>query len=167
MAADSSPPVWLSRLLRYRTPAVTLSDADVGLSGRPARLRCTYSHVPGITCITPRALAPDTIPLLKPLSCQAMAEASEGGTPLAAATDWTVEAPTRVGVGSGAAAGTTVAAGAGWTARAGVGAPVGSLITVPASSRPDGLRPFIAAIALTETRELAARPESVSPGRTV
>src|SRR3954452_7233335 len=167
MAADSSPPVWLSRLLRYRTPAVTLSDADVGLSGRPARLRCTYSHVPGITCITPRAFALDTMPLLKPLSCQAMAAASDGGTPLADATDWTAPAPTRLGVGSGAAAGTTFCAGAGGAARTGTGAPVGSLRTVPASRTPFGSRPFMAAMAFTETRAEAASPDSVSPGRTV
>ena len=49
----------------------------------------------------------------------------------------------------------------------GAGAPVGSLMTVPASRTPDGLSPFIAAIALTDTRAPAARPESVSPGRTV
>ena len=64
-------------------------------------------------------------------------------------------------------AGTTVAAGAGCAARAGAGAPVGSLMTVPAISRPLGLSPFIAAIALTDTRAPAARPESVSPRRTV
>src|SRR3954470_14650662 len=107
MAADSSPPVWLSRLLRYRTPAVTLSDADVGLSGRPARLRCTYSHVPGITCITPRAFALDTMPLLKPLSCQPMADASDAGTPFAAAIEPMLDDVVRVPVGYGAALGTT------------------------------------------------------------
>src|SRR5689334_6771551 len=120
-----------------------------------------------MTCMTPRALAPDTMLLLNPLSCQAMAAASEGETPLAAATDCTVDAPTRAGVGSGAACGTTVAAGAGSVERAGAGAPVGSLITVPASSTPFGSSPFSAAMALTDTRELAARPDSVSPGRTV
>src|SRR4051794_23029253 len=120
-----------------------------------------------MTCITPRALAGETIELLKPLSCQAIAAASEGETPLAEATDWTSVAPSRVGVGSGAAVGTTVAAGAGWDARAGAGAPVGSLITVPESSSPFGSRPFMAAMALRDTRELAARPDSVSPGRTV
>src|SRR4051812_28421092 len=100
-----------------------------------------------MTCITPRALAPETMELLKPLSCQAIAAASEGETPLAEATDCTVEAPTRVAVGSGAAWGTTVAAGAGCVARGGVGEPVGSLITVPESSSPLGSRPFSAAIA--------------------
>src|SRR5215213_1550885 len=106
--------------------------------------------------MTPRALAEETIELLKPLSCQAMAVASEGETPWAAATDWTSDAPTRVLVGSGAAAGTTFAAGAGCEARAGAGAPVGSLITVPASRTPDGSSPFMAAIAFTETRAPAA-----------
>src|SRR4051794_447324 len=120
-----------------------------------------------MTCMTPRALAEETIALLKPLSCQAIAVARDGGTPLAAATDWTSEAPTRAALGSGAAAGMTFAAGAGCDARAGAGAPVGSLITVPASRTPDGLRPFMAAIAPTDTRAPAARPDKVSPGRTV
>ena len=84
-----------------------------------------------------------------------------------AATDCTSPAPRRVAVGAGAACGTTVAAGAGCEARAGAGAPVGSLITVPASRTPLGSRPFMAAIALTDTRAPAARPDSVSPGRTV
>ena len=73
----------------------------------PARLRSTKSHVPGITCITPRALAEETIALLKPLSCQAIAAASEGETPFAEATDWMSPAPSRVAVAAGAAAGTT------------------------------------------------------------
>src|SRR4051812_8538070 len=120
-----------------------------------------------MTCMTPRALALETMLLLKPLSCHAIAVASEGETPWAAATDWTSAAPRRVEVGSGAATGTTVAVGAGCEDRAGAGAPVGSLMTVPAISRPLGLSPFIAAIALTETRAPAARPESVSPRRTV
>jgi hypothetical protein len=37
---------------------------------------------------------------------EAIAAAREAGTPFAAAVDWTVEALTRVGVGTGAAAGT-------------------------------------------------------------
>src|SRR4051794_41972756 len=94
-----------------------------------------------MTCITPRALAEDTMPLLNPLSCHAIAAASEGETPLAAATDWMSEAPTRAGVGSGAAAGTTRCAGAGCDARGGVGEPEGSLSTVPASSRRGGASP--------------------------
>src|SRR6478609_6814575 len=120
-----------------------------------------------MTCMTPRALAAETIALLKPLSCQAMAAAREGETPFCEATDCTSPAPRRVEVGSGAAAGTIFCAGAGCAARAGAGAPVGSLITVPASSTPFGLSPFIAAMAPTDTRDDAASPESVSPGRTV
>src|SRR3954451_18168390 len=120
-----------------------------------------------MTCMTPRALAAETIALLKPLSCQAIALASEAGTPLAAATDCTADAPTRVGVGSGAALGMTRAAGAGCAARTGAGAPVGNLTTVPASSTPFGSRPFMAAIAPTETCEVAASADKVSPGRTV
>ena len=37
-----------------------------------------------MTCMTPRAFALETISLLKPLSCQPIAAASEAGTPLAA-----------------------------------------------------------------------------------
>src|SRR5918992_1343393 len=118
-----------------------------------------------MTCITPRALAEETIALLNPLSCQAIAAASEGETPWAAATLWTSDAPTTPGVGAGAACGTTVWAGSGVDARGGGGAPVGSLRTVPISSGAAGSSPFIAAIASTDTPELAARPLSVSPGR--
>jgi hypothetical protein len=121
--------------------------------------------VPGITCITPRALADDTIALLKPLSCHAIAAASEGETPYCDATDWMSPAPTTPAVGAGSAAGTT-GSGAGSPARAGVGAPPGSLITVPATSRPSGSSPFIAAIAAVVVPAPAARLESVSPGRT-
>ena len=71
------------------------------------------------------------------------------------------------GVAAGAAAGTTVVAGAGSLACAGAGAPLGSFSTVPVSSTPAGSRPFIAAIALTETPDCAARADSVSPARTV
>src|SRR3954469_8372669 len=120
-----------------------------------------------MTCMTPRALAAETMALLKPLSCQAIALASEAGTPWAAATDCTSEAPTRVGVGSGAAVGTTRVAGAGCAARTGAGAPVGSLMTVPASSTPLGFSPFMAAVAPTDTCELAARPDRRAPGRKV
>src|SRR3954447_10020650 len=112
-----------------------------------------------MTCITPRALAEDTMPLLNPLSCQPIAAASEGETPLAAATDWMVPAPRRVGVGSGGAAGTTRWAGAGWAARGGVGEPDGSRRTVPVSSSLDGSSPLAAAICDRLTPALAARPE--------
>ena len=46
-----------------------------------------------MTCITPRALAPETIALLNPLSCHAIAAASEGETPYCAATACTSAAP--------------------------------------------------------------------------
>ncbi len=122
--------------------------------------------MPGITCITPRALAEETIALLKPLSCHAIAAASEGETPYCAATACTSAAPRRVAVGAGSACGTT-GAGAGSSARTGTGAPPGSLITVPETSRPSGSSPFIAAMSDIETPAPAASAESVSPGRTV
>ena len=106
------------------------------------------------------------MPLLKPLSCHAMAAASEGETPCCEATDWMSPAPRRVDVGSGPAAGTTRWVGSGSEARAGAGAPEGSLSTVPVSSGADGSRPLAAAICDIATPALAARPESVSPART-
>src|SRR5215207_3446262 len=116
--------------------------------------------------MTPRAFADETIELLKPLSCHAIAAASEGATPYWAATDWMSPAPTLAGVGTGSAAGTT-GAGAGSSACAGAGAPLGSLIGVPATSTPSGSRPFIAATSATDAPAPAASPERVSPGRTV
>src|SRR5215207_7136447 len=116
--------------------------------------------------MTPRALADDTAALLKPLSCHAIAAASEGETPCTEATDWMSDAPRRVGVGAGAAAGTTRCAGAGSEARGGAGEPDGSFSTVPVSSGAEGSRPLAAAIWSSETPELAARPDSVSPART-
>src|SRR5436305_851962 len=94
----------------------------MGLAGsslRSARLCWTHSHVPGSTCMTPRALAAETIALLKPLSCQAIAEASEAGTPLRLATMAMSEGLTRPGGGAGTAAGTTCGtdAAAGLTAK--------------------------------------------------
>ena len=70
-------------------------------------------------------------------------------------------------VSTPASTGTTWVAGSGVEAPAGVGAPAGSFSTVPTSSGADSDRPFIAAIAFTDTRELAASPDNVSPGRTV
>ena len=72
-----------------------------------------------MTCMTPRALAEDTIALLKPLSCQAIALASDDGTPLRAATEAMAAELTRLGVGSGLASGTRSTAGAGVEAPAG------------------------------------------------
>jgi hypothetical protein len=69
-------------------------------------------------------------------------------------------------VGSGLAFATT-GVGAGSEAFAGVGAPVGSLMTVPTSRKASGSRPFMAAMAEVETPACAARPDSVSPARTV
>src|SRR4051794_41951491 len=91
--------------------------------------------------MTPRALAEETIPLLKPLSCHAIAEASEGETPYCAATDWMSPAPTRVGVGCGPAAGTTRWLGSGSGARAGARVPHRSFRTGPSSSGRGGAGP--------------------------
>src|SRR3954447_17109830 len=117
-----SPPVWCRRLPRYSTPAPTLSIALAGSSLRSARFCWTQSHVPGRTCITPRALALEIIALLKPLSCQAIAEARPAGTPLRDATAAMSADETRPGVGAGAAGATAVGA----AAVVGTGAPVGS-----------------------------------------
>ena len=56
--------------------------------------------------MTPRALAGDTTALLKPLSCHAIAAASEAGAPCSAASALICPAPSRVGVGTGLAGGT-------------------------------------------------------------
>jgi hypothetical protein len=89
-----------------------------------------------MTCMTPRALALETIALLNPLSCQAIAAASEPGTPCWPATDVTVPASTRVPLTAGAALGTVVAGAAGPPVLpvAAATAAGGSLIDVPASS---------------------------------
>ena len=52
---------------------------SVGFSGPTPRLLWTQFHVPGMTCMIPRAFALDTTALLKPLSCQAIAAASDAG----------------------------------------------------------------------------------------
>ena len=106
------------------------------------------------------------MPLLNPLSCHAIAAASDGETPCWDATDWMSPAPRRVGVGAGPAAGTTRWLGSGSEARAGAGAPEGSLSTVPVSSGAEASRPLAAAICSIATPALAARPDSVSPART-
>src|SRR4051794_36048684 len=116
-------------------------------------------------CMTPRAFALETIALLKPDSCHAIALAIPGGTPLAAAT-WAIsDELTRSGVGFGAAGGTT-GAGAG-TGVDGVGEPVGGFSTVPASSTLFGSSPFIHASWLIEMPAFSAIDDSESPGRTV
>ena len=106
------------------------------------------------------------MPLLKPLSCHAIAAAREGDTPYCDATDWMSPAPRRVAVGSGPCAGTTRCDGSGSEARTGVGAPDGSLSTVPVRSGAVASRPLAAAICSVATPALAARPDSVSPWRT-
>src|SRR5437870_6902264 len=96
--------------------------------------------------MTPRALADETSPLLKPDSCQAIALARLLGTPLAAAICAICDDVTCSLVAYGAACGTTADVGTGAEALDGVPAPVGSLSTVPASSTPFGSRPFMNAI---------------------
>src|SRR3954447_11776065 len=120
------------RSARYSEPARTLSAADDGSRRVRARFACTHCHVPGRICMTPRALAPESIALLKPLSCQAIAAASELGAPCCAAIEPICEAESRPGVASGGAAGMFVRAGAGEEVV--TGEPVGSLMTVPARS---------------------------------
>src|SRR4051795_819984 len=132
-----SPPVSCRSWPRYSTPACTLSAAELALRGDTARLLLIQDQVPGRICITPRALALDTRSLLKPLSCQPMAETSEAGTPCAAAISEMVEELTRSGVGYGAAFGTTVFVGAGLE-EVGIDAPVGSFSTVPIRSGWEG-----------------------------
>src|SRR3954464_11197885 len=108
-----SPPVSCRSWPRYSTPACTLSAAELALRGDTARLLLIQDQVPGRICITPRALALDTRLLLKPLSCQPMALASDAGTPWAAAI-WPIWVPlTRSGVGYGGAFGTSRCVGAG------------------------------------------------------
>ena len=125
----------------------------------------TQLHVPGMTCMTPRALAGEIIALLKPLSCHAMAAASDDGAPDCAASVPTCPAVRRPGEAMGAACGTIVRAGAGVVVL--IAAPVGSLMMVPATSWEVGFSPFMYAIWAAGTRAAAARPLSVSPGRTL
>src|SRR3954454_24156100 len=134
----ASPFVWRMRSARYSEPARTLSSADDGSRRVRARFACTHCHVPGRICITPRALAPDSIALLLPLSCQAIAAASEPGAPCCTAIEPTWPDVRRPGEAAGGAAGTIVRCGAGVLAT--TGEPVGSLMTVPARSGLFGAR---------------------------
>src|SRR3954462_14159874 len=113
---------------RKSTPAPTLSIGEAGSRWRLARFVCTHSHVPGITCMTPRALEAETIALLKPLSCQATAAARSAGTPLRVATALMSAAVTRPDVATGVAAGPLEGCG---EASAATGEPVGSFSAVP------------------------------------
>src|SRR3954453_803035 len=124
-ASAGSRLVSRSRCARYSAPARTLSVAEAGSRRAPARLDCTQLHVPGMICMIPRALAAEIIALLKPLSCQAIAAASDDGTPCCAASEPTCVASRRPTDATGEACGTIVRAGAGVVAL--IEAPVGSL----------------------------------------
>src|SRR3954449_11220231 len=72
-----------------------------------------------MTCMTPRALAEETMELLKPLSCQPMAAARLAGAPCWAAMLETCPPSRRPGVGAGLpSAPTAPGAGRGRPARA-------------------------------------------------
>src|SRR4051812_49835740 len=100
-----------------------------------------------MTCMTPRAFALETIALLNPLSCQAIAEASEPGTPLRPATVAMSAELTRPGVGAGGAGVTTLRGAAG----GGTGAPVWSFWGPPAMRIPLGAQPLAQAPLRTQT----------------
>src|SRR3954464_9272393 len=99
------------RSARYSDPARTLSTGEAGLRRVRERFACTHCQVPGRICMTPRAFAPESIPLLKPLSCHAIAVASELGAPCWAAIELICDALRRAGVAFGGASGTTVCFG--------------------------------------------------------
>ena len=80
--------------------------------------------------------------LLKPLSCSAIAAASDGGTPCSDAVCWTSKGVTLSCVGCGVASGACVGEGDGGAAML---AAAGSLSAVPASSVPSSSSPFIQA----------------------
>src|SRR6202022_3163800 len=82
----------------------TLDAAEAAASGvDPANSWPIELHVCGMICITPRAPALDVRLLLKPLSWEAIAFASEGGTPFSAAIEPTSEGVTVSSVGYGGA----------------------------------------------------------------
>src|SRR4051812_30181458 len=151
------------RSARYSEPARTLSSADDGSRCVRERFAWTHCHVPGRICMMPRALAPDSIALLLPLSCQAIAAASEPGAPCCAAIEPTWPDVRRPGEAAGGAAGAIVRCGAGVLAT--TGEPVGSLMTVPASSGLFGAGPFINANCAIGTRLRAAGAPGGAPGR--
>ena len=119
-----------------------------------------------MTCITPRALAVETAALSKPLSCQAIAAASEAGAPCSAASCLTRSAVRMPGVATGEAAGTTRTAGAGAEVCTSAGASWGSLSTVPIDRIAAGSMPLTQARRSTLTEVGAASALSVSPART-
>ena len=116
---------------------------------------------------------------MNPLSCQAIAAASDGGTPFAEATEPTSEAVTRSGVGYGGSVGVPWAGpptGCDVAARV-VRArhrdstvdppePSGSCSTVPVIRYRFGSSPLAAASELTLTPDRAAIADSVSPAWT-
>src|SRR3954454_595918 len=108
----------------------------------------------------PRALATLTIPLLNPLSCQAIAVASEDGAPLAPAIVPIWPAVMRPPVAPGPddvplTAGTMAA-----------GAAPGTRSVVPAMTKALGDSPLAPASAAVVMPLAAAMPVSVSPGTT-
>src|SRR5437588_8143390 len=106
-------------------------------------------------CMTPVAPTGETSELFNPLSCQAIADAIAGGTPLWLAVVLTTRDVTLTGVGYGGPAKTDPDP-----------PPPGSLSAAPASSRPLTLSPLIEASSPTGTPSRAAIADSVSPGLT-
>ncbi len=116
----------------------------------------------------PRASALDTRSLLKPLSCQAMASASDGETPLVAATCPICEALRCSGVGYGGSVTLPCAAlptGCELAAETVLGVPERWRVA-PTRSGSLTLMPLLAARLSTLTPARAAMAESVSPGCT-
>src|ERR1019366_1670596 len=117
----------------------TLSVAEAGERGvEPARFWPIQFQVPGSICITPTAPVLETRSLLKPLSCQPIAAASDGDPPLAAAIEPMSDALTVCGVGYGPEVVPAAAVETGCeTVLTVLGAPE-RLSTEPASSVPFG-----------------------------
>src|SRR5689334_1014195 len=120
-----------------------------------------------MTCMIPRALAMLTMALLKPLSCQAIAVASDEGAPLAPAIEPICDAVRRPGAPVAASVAGTFAAGAAVAfAVAGTiaaGAAAGIFRRVPAITNELGERPLAAASEAGVMPLAAAMPVSVSP----
>src|SRR4051794_31708860 len=116
----------------------------------------------------PRALATLTMALLKPLSCQAIAVASELGAPFAPAIEPICDADRRPGAPAGAPVGGTLAAGAAVEVAGAIaaGAAAGIFSRVPAMTKALGARPLAAANDAGVMPLAAAMPVSVSPGTT-
>src|SRR5262249_27992859 len=121
--------------------------------------------------MTPRASEDDTMALLKPLSSQPIALASDGGTPLAAAMSPTCEALTRWSVGTGGPLELRRAlAPTGWPAPGSEEEeeeeeePPDSVNRVPERSSPLGSRPLSEASCERLPPACSAIPDRVSPG---